>query len=181
MSKAVRVVLLCEDKQHEVFLRRFLIGDGWHLRDLTPVIAPPGGGSAEQFVRNEFPQELRKLRSTPGERKYLVVMTDGDSMGVARRKASLVAACAEQSIRPPGDADNVLICVPTWNIETWLAYLAGETVDENRKDYRRLPRPRECVPLVTSLVGMCRQRTLRSPAPSSLQDTCHGYRQVFRQ
>ena len=101
LSKAVRVVLLCEDKQHEVFLRRFLIRDGWHLRDLTPVIAPSAQGSAEQFVRNQFPQELAKLRYKRGERKYLVVMTDGDSIGVEKRKASLMAACTEQGVRPP--------------------------------------------------------------------------------
>ena len=162
-----------------MFLRRFLTRDGWNLRDLTPVVSPYGRGSAEQFVREQFPQELAKLRSKRGERVYLVVMTDGDASGVAKRKASLRAACSEQGIQPPADGDNVLICVPTWNIETWLAYLAGETVDESKKDYQRLPKQRECVPLVNSLVEMCRQHALRPPAPASLQDTCHGYQRVF--
>ena len=74
---------------------------------------------------------------------------------------------------------NVLICVPTWKIETWLAYLKGETVDETNKNYDKLPRPRECQPMVDELVVMCRERTLRPPAPASLEDTCTNYRRVF--
>lgn len=180
MSRNVRLILLCEDQQHEVFVRRFLKKDGWTLRDLRPVVSPPGQGSAEQFVRKEFPRWLRRLRARRGEHVYLVVMVDGDADGVAARKDSLSAACAEQGVPPPQDADKVLICVPTWNIETWLAYLSGEAVDETRKNYDRLPRPSECVPPVNNLAEMCRGGTLREPAPASLEDTCAGYRRVFR-
>lgn len=180
MSKGVRVVLLCEDKQHEVFLRRFIRKDGWTVRDLTVKLSPAGRGSAEQYIRSRFPGELKKLRSKRGERVYLIVMIDGDAGGVAKRKASIEEACLEQGIKPPDATDNVLICVPTWNIETWLAYLDGETADETRKDYKRLPRQRECIPMVNTLVDMCRHETLRPPAPQSLQDACHSYRSVFR-
>ena len=173
--------MLCEDKQHEVFVRRFLRKDGWELRDLTPVVSPAGRGSAEQFVRHRFPQELQELRSKRGEQVYLVVMVDGDTSGVAKRKASLGAACKEQGVAPPGDADNVLICVPTWEIETWLAYLGGETIDETKKLYRKLPKQSECQPMVNHLVEMCRDRALREPAPASLKDACTSYRRVFPQ
>ena len=179
MTRNVRITLLYEDRQHETFMRRFLKKVGWNLRDLTLIPSSSGRGSAEQFVRKQFPRQLRAVRSKRGEQKYLIVMVDGDASGVAKRKASLRAACEEQGMAPPGNRDKVLICVPTWNIETWLAYLDGESVDETNKNYHKLPRPRECQPLVEELVDMCHKQTLREPAPASLKDACTNYQRVF--
>lgn len=179
MSRNVRIVILCEDQQHEVFLRRFFKNMGWTLRDLRLESSPSGRGSAEQFARERFPLELKDLRARGGEQVYLVVMVDGDAEGVGARKNSLNEACKKQGVPPPRDTDRVLVCVPTWNIETWLAYLGGEAVDETKNDYPRLDRPRDCVPLVNNLVEMCRQKNLREPVPTSLKDTCAGYRRVF--
>jgi len=180
VSRYVRGVVLCEDKQHEAFVNRFLKGTGWDTRDLRIVKSPSARGSADQFVRERFPRELRWVRSKGGERVYLIVMIDGDSTGVAGRKTSLSAACEEQGLQPPGDTDSVLICVPTWSIETWLAYLDGATVDETRKDYPKLPRESECAPMVNELIAMCRAHSLRTPTPTSLEDTCISYRRVFQ-
>ena len=119
------------------------------------------------------------MRAKYGEQAYLFVMVDGDAQGAAGRMASLAAICEEHRIIPPNDADQVLVCVPTWNIETWLAYLRGETVDETRSGYPRLDRPRDCGPLVKELAKMCRDRTLRAPYPPSLQDTCTRYQYLF--
>ena len=162
-----------------MFLRRFFTKLGW-IRDPPRIIrSPVGQGSAEQFIRKEFPDQIRGLRAKGGEQAYLVVMVDGDASGVAARKASLSAACKEKGVPPPAARDNVLICVPTWNIETWLAYLDGDAVNETNKNYRKLPRPRECQPLVEELVDMCHKQTLREPAPASLKDACTNYRRVF--
>ena len=179
MTRNVRITLLYEDRQHETFMRRFLKKVGWNVRDLTLIPSPFGRGSAEQFVRKQFPRELRAVRSKRGEQKYLIVMVDGDASGVAKRKASLKAACEEQEVTPPDDTDNMLICVPTWNIETWLAYLDGDTVDETNKNYDKMPRQRECQAMVNTLVEVCHDRTLRAPAPVSLEDACTNYRRVF--
>ena len=176
MSRSVRIVLLCEDSQHETFARRFLLRDGWNLRDLRIVRSPSGRGSAEQFVREHFPQELQAVRAKGGESVHLIVMIDGDDQGVAGRRASLDAACAERKMLPPGDADHVLICVPTRSIETWLAFLQGEKVDETRRGYPRLTRPRDCEPCVQTLVDMCRDQTPPVALPPSLEDTCTQYR-----
>lgn len=124
------MVLLCEDKQHRAFVTRLIHRLGWKPRDLRIEQSPTGRGSAEHYVRNRFPRELQWLRSKGVERVYLIVMVDGDAAGVSKRKASLSAACHQLGVPPPGDADNVVICVPSWNIETWLAYLGGKTVDE---------------------------------------------------
>ena len=179
MSRNVRIVLLCEDAQHVTFAKKLLQALGWRLRDFRIERSPSGRGSAEQFVRERFPIELRGLRSKRGEKAYLVVMIDGDDKGVAGRRASLNAACAARQIPPPSDDDQVLVGVPTWNIETWLAYLDGEVVDESKRDYPRLDRPRDCGPHVQALAGMCGRNTLRPPSPPSLEDTCIQYRHVF--
>ena len=152
---------------------------GWNTRDLRVEKASSGRGSAEQYVRKRFPTELQVLRSKGGEQVYLIVMVDGDDRGVAGREASLASTCRENGIDPPSDPDHVLVCVPTWNIETWLSYLGGETVDERNADYPRLDRPRDCKPMVDELVDMCRRGALRSPFPPSLEDTCARYQRLF--
>lgn len=179
MSRSVRIVLLCEDRQHETFVLRFLKGVGWNLRDIRVEKAPRGRGSAEQYVRERFPGELRAVRSKRGEKVYLILVVDGDDQGSAGRTASLKRACIEQQVDPPSSSDQVLVCVPTWNIETWLAYLGGEAVEESSPDYPRLDRPSDCSPHVRNLVEMCRNRTLRAPYPRSLEDACTRYRRLF--
>jgi hypothetical protein len=179
LSRYVRIVILCEDKQHEGFLRRFIKKTSQTRNPPRVILSPAGRGSAEQFVRERFPKELKDLRSRGDEQIFLVVMVDGDADGVVARKDSFNAACKKQGVPPLRDSDRVLVCVPTWNIETWLAYLGGEAVDETKNDYPRLNRVKDRMPMVNELVEMCRQRTLREPAPASLEDTCSGYRRVF--
>jgi len=64
MSRTVQWVVLCEDRQHETFARRFLKIAGLSARRLRAEIAPRGRGSAEQFVRERFPKELSAYRSS---------------------------------------------------------------------------------------------------------------------
>ena len=161
-------------------MKRFLRGDGWNLRDIRVEMSPHGRGSAEQFVRERFPKELQAVRAKGTERVRLIVVVDGDDKGVAGRRASLDSACAAHGVASAGDTDNVLICVPTWNIETWLAFLDGEDVDESRRDYPRLARVRDCDAHVEKLVEICRGQRHSPPLPPSLEDTCVQYQRLFR-
>lgn len=72
--------------------------------------------------------------------------------------------------------EKVAIFVPTWNIETWLAYLTGQTVTESLPNYPKLARERDCQPLVESLYQMCQRGSLRQPAPPSLEAACVEYK-----
>lgn len=114
-------------------------------------------------------------RQSPPRRKGLVVMIDGDALGVSRRKSTLGVACQTMGVNPRDDGDQVAVLVPTWNIETWLAYLRGETVDEARRDYPRLEQPRECQSMARKLWDMCRAREPREPSPLSVRDACQEY------
>jgi hypothetical protein len=178
VSREVRLILICEDRQHEVFARRFLEQAGWSTRRLRVEIAPRGRGSAVQFVLERFPIELSAYRSKRNHvDQAVVVMLDGDAQGVATRLRQIADACQAKGVAPLQSGERVGIFVPTWNIETWLAYLDGESVDENRKDYTRLARQRECQSHVDRLRQMCEQGTLRQPSPPSLDAACEEYRQ----
>ena len=170
--RRVNVVLLCEDLQHEVFVRRFLSEQNVEIGNLR--VERCSAGSAEQFVRQRYPKELGALRRRHAQ-SYLIVVLDGDAVGVQRRKASLADACRSAGIDDRALDGSVTDLVPTWNIETWLAYADGERVDESRSDYPRLTRPSDCRQHVVALAAMCTAGRLRQPAPASLIDACAEY------
>ena len=177
MSRRVQVVVLCEDRQQAVFVRRLLVEMGWCKRRLRFENAPAGQGSAEQFVRKRFPKELRAYRARRGAvAQALIVMMDGDSRGVRGRVTELDDVCRQEGVEVRHPDERVLVVVPTWNIETWLAYLGGETVDEANRTYPRLRRESDCQPQVKTLASMCRDRRLRAPAPPSLESACGEFR-----
>jgi len=178
VTRNVQIVLLCEDTQHEAFARRFLNRVGWSTRRLRVERAPGGRGSAEQFVRDRFPNELAEYRRRPHVTQALIVIVDGDNRSVVGRRAELDEACRESAVQVCRPGERVLVLVPTWNVETWIAYLDGQTVDEMRPDYPRLQRPRQCQQHVDALAAMCRGDGLRAPAPPSLEAACAEYQRL---
>ena len=174
--KRAQYVLVCEDAQHEAFARRFLrevglLKDRYQMRVER---SAAGRGAADHFVEQEYVTELDVGRRTHVA-TTLVLVTDGDAIGIDKRMRRLDEACRRRGVEPRSSADRVAVFVPTWNVETWLAYLDGETVDEGRKDYPRLPRPRDCIEHVRVLARMCRSGKLRTPAPESLRTACKEY------
>lgn len=137
-SRTVNMVILCEDRQHEAFARRFLRKAGIAARDLRVEISPQGRGSAEQFVRDRYLKELRYYRSRSHRvQQALLVIIDADGREVAAR----IGQVEEEAVATPDggrrDDERVAICVPARNIETWFAYLDGQ--DGNDEDnYPRL-------------------------------------------
>ena len=169
-------MVVCEDQQHEAFACRFLkeiglVTDRYQVRVER---AQSGRGAADRFVEQTYVKELDASRKTHVA-TTLVLLTDGDAMGVEKRARRLDDACKLRRVEPRLSTDRVAVFVPTWNVETWFAYLDGETVDEGRKDYRRLKRPGDCRRHVQALAKMCRSGKLRSPAPESLQIACTEY------
>lgn len=168
-----KLVILCEDRQHEAFLRRFMKLEGWHPRAMRVERSPNGRGSGEQWVRERYPKELQALRSSHVTAK-LMVMIDGDRNSPAERGEAFDEACDAQEV-PRREADeSVAYLVPTRNIETWIVYLRGEDVDEEIA-YPKLARERECVDAVKSLKEMCDAGALREPALPSLEEACGEY------
>ena len=176
MNRNVSLVMLCEDTQHETFIRRLLKRRHWNMRRVRVVKSPSGRGAGDQFVRLRFPEELRAYRSKSSHmQQALVVMIDGDDQGLEARLRSLDDACRSSDVASRTTSDRVAIFVPTWRIETWFAYLDGEDVREDRKDYPRLKQPRECQRHVDELIAMCDAGSLREPSPPSLRAACNEY------
>ena len=176
MKRTTQIVLLCEDEQHSVFMSRFFKVMGWNNRQLRIEKAPGGEGSAEQFVREKFPRELEAYRRNRNRVAcMLAVMIDGDNQGVSGRSNNLQTACENASVQPRQTDDKVAIFIPTWNIETWLTYLEGTEVDEERSDYPKLAKPRDCRDQVNKLQDMCRRRELQESMPPSLRNACKEF------
>jgi hypothetical protein len=182
MSRNVNVVILCEDSQHEAFIRRFLDKRKDVYRVTRVVKSPKGRGSGEQFVRVEYSKELRFYR----ERQYrvgqmLIVMIDGDKHTVAERLEQVEAGCADANEPRRAAHEHVAIFVPMRSIETRFAYLDGTSVEEIDTAYPKLDRERDCQRHADVLAEMCQQSKLREPVPMSLQQACAEYQKRISQ
>ena len=180
-GRNVQLVILCEDTQQETFIRRFLKNNGWNTRRIRVEKGPAGRGSGEQFVRRRFPIELNAYRKKTNQvQQAVVAMIDGDNRGVTARLKELDDACRENRVEPRKPAERVAIFVPTWNIETWFAYLDGASVDETLSDYPRLKQEKLCREHVQTLSQMCNAGNLRAPASPSLSAGCIEYNERLR-
>ncbi len=85
MSRPAEVVLVCEDRQQETFVRRFPKGyapSGARelSRRLRVEMAHAGRGAADQYVVERFPREVAAYRRQAAKRETrLLVMIDGHS------------------------------------------------------------------------------------------------------
>ncbi len=171
-TEGVQVVILCEDQQQECFIRRFLMLRNYPMRGLYFKKPPLGRGSAEQFVREKFPRELTAYRSRSSRCAIcLIVCIDADNLSVEERINSLMKACTDGGVSLRRNGERVCFVVPRRNIETWLACLRGEPVDE-QKTYRKYSCPSDCQRDVERLDEMCRQQELGPGAPPSLLHAC---------
>ena len=185
MSRDVRVVILCEDDQHKQFVKRFL-GKylRWSQRDLSKFLRvnmhQKGAGSAERYVREKYLDELElhRIGNVMRNDLRLIVMIDGDKEGVEARLHSLDKSCSNKNVSLRKNSEKIAVLVPTWNIETWLAYLKGETVDETRKDYPKAISSEDFQSCIEALVRMCRENKLGPPAPRSLEAACKEFERL---
>jgi len=176
MGLGIQVVVICEDLQHEVFIRALLYRRGFGPHDVR--YESSTHGDAKKFVRDRLPEEVNALRGYHGKSRMLIVMADADNLSVHDRLQTLDKALADLNITPIGQSDPVFYFAPKWEIETWLAYLGGQTVDENPSNYRKLSRESDAYPLVDSLGKMCDSQSLRPTPPPSLERACQTYRQM---
>jgi hypothetical protein len=180
MSKRrVQVVILCEDRQQEVFARYFLVGRGFDPRLMRPIVSPNGMGSAEQFVRERFATEVRAYRSKRNQiATCLVVLVDADIKTLAERLGQLESALLEEGL-PRRQADEKIgIFIPKRNIETWIHYAQGEAVDEITV-YPRLPCESDCKLAVKTLATTTIDAPLPAGAPPSLHVACDELQRIL--
>ena len=155
-------LVLCEDEQQSAFICRFLTKKG------IPVeydFAPPGKGSGEQYVRENYPGYLELARK---KNRPLVVMIDGDNLGADKHLRQLEEECQKQGVDKRGKGEAIAIFVPEPDVEKWIRNLG----------VGNLRRARDCAPAVKKLSDICASGgELPGDFPSSLRAACDEWRQ----
>lgn len=174
MSDSVQVTILCEDRQTQCFIRYFLMQKGYDRHEIHLEPLPQShGGAGDKWVRTRFPELIKAYHNRKRKASTcLIVAIDADPNGTFETRSRwLKNTCDDLNISFRDEEDSVLVIVPKRNIETWLAYLRGETVDEDT-EYRKYEEESECRKDVAELVAMCNRGILRLPAPPSLEQAC---------
>ncbi len=177
-KRRAQLIILCEDKQQAVFARKFFMSHGFSRRQLEFNIAPEGKGSAEQYVRERYAREVSTYRrKSTYLSRMLVVIIDADTYTVKQRLTQLDTALKNASQQRKAN-EKIAIFVPKKNIETWIHYLMGKTVDE-KTNYPKLSRKRDCKPYVEKLVKNICPVGLPENAPPSLYSTCDELERIL--
>lgn len=179
MSKASKIVVLCEDKAHGVFTTRFL-KKGWGVNNhiIHVELSPKGKGSGKKFVIDNIAKEVKALRRRAPS-TILIVVQDVDENLITQAKASL-----DKQLEQPRHSDEQIVYVtPKWHIETWLAYLDGKSVDENDKEiykskYRGISGSKEAHPLIDRLAEKCKLNLPLDSPPPSLAASCEEFERI---
>lgn len=136
--------LLVEDRAHELFVYRAL--ETWGVRKQR-IYVPPyprGEGSGEQFVRDSFADFVNDVRRATSS-KFLIVVTDADSLTVVDRRAQLIGKLAALELPSLSADEPVVLLVPKRAIETWLAHVVSPMADEATDYHHRFDGPRTAV------------------------------------
>lgn len=176
MGRGVRLVIVCEDLLHEVFVRAFLYRRGFTSHDLQFEKAPAGQGDAKQCVRERLPVEVAAMRKFGSSTRGVLCLTDADNLSPAQRMQSLDTCCQSQNVPPRSANEPVFYFVPKWEIENWLEYLRSGMCDEGKNIYDKYRnRESDIYPLVERLADMCAAGKLTGTPPVSLVAACAEY------
>lgn len=171
-QRRVQIVILCEDRQQEVFARSFLKKRGFTGLFRTK-ICPPGSQSGEQYVRSQYPVEVKAYRQKRNQVSIaLVVLIDADTGTLKARLNELASVLAEDEQENRRSDEAIAIFVPKRNIETWIHYLQGETVNEEDAYAKFEKNEALCKTNVENLADRCYAQDLPEDAPRSLQTSC---------
>lgn len=169
-SRNVSVIILCEDTQQDVFVRQWLESKGLNSRKFRVLKNPLGRGSGEQFVRSRYPievEELRRVGTYSPVGLSLIVMIDADLFTVQQRHDELDRKLEEALLNPRGNDERIAILVPKRNVETWIHYMSGPTVNET-DIYPKLGKPNDCKVYVKGFIERPLTPEQLNVAPTSL-------------
>ncbi|XZN91180.1 MAG: hypothetical protein ACM65M_26930 [Microcoleus sp.] len=171
-QRRVQIVILCEDRQQEVFARYFLKKRGFTGLFRTN-ICPAGSQSGEQYVRSQYPVEVKAYRQNKNRVSIaLVVLIDADRGTLQDRLNQLASILDEDAQEQRRSDEAIAIFVPKRNIETWIHYLQGETVNEEDAYAKYEKNEAVCKTYVENLADRCYAQDLPEDAPPSLQAAC---------
>jgi hypothetical protein len=180
MSKASQIVVLCEDEAHEIFVRRFL-RTGWKTK-AGMIRVPPypnGEGSGKKFVKDNVENAVKAFRYRRAS-TALIVVVDADEESVLTVQSSLDGIFGGRA-----ESEQIIYVIPKWHIETWLAYLGGEEVDETEKEKykkafntRARDRKKVIYQLIDNLADRCKKKENLASPPDSLVLACKEFERI---
>ncbi|MCU0226695.1 MAG: hypothetical protein MUF01_03580 [Bryobacterales bacterium] len=129
MSRRGKVVVLCEDKRTQQFLRSFLKKLSYENHEIR--MSPVGFGSAEQRVRTQYPTEVDTLRKCQFADQVLITALDADTLTVEDRHRQLEESLAKAGLAKRDPDERISVLVPRRNIETWILALSGKVCRED--------------------------------------------------
>ncbi len=178
MSKASQIIILCEDKAHEVFVKHFLKKWGVKPRAIRVPTYPNGKGSGKKHVEDNISTEAEALRSRHAS-TILLVIQDADQLSVDQIKANLNA----KLLSPRDDHEPIAYIIPKWHIQTWIAYLDGKNVNEEDKNiyknmYGKLSESKDAHQFIDKLADHCRQNIQLETPPDSLFAACEEFNRI---
>ncbi len=178
MSKASQIIILCEDKAHEVFAKRLLKRWGVKPRAIRVPPYPNGKRSGKKYVEDQLSLEAEALRRRHAS-TILLVIQDADEFSVN----AITSRLDEKLGAPRGENEQIAYVIPKWHIQTWFAYMDGQNVDESDKktykdQYGKISESKEAHPLIDRLADNCmKNRELESP-PDSLAAACGEFDRI---
>lgn len=167
--RQIQIVVLCEDRAHQVLIRRYLHEIGYEREKVRYLVSPSGRGSAEAFIRLHYAVELRAYRGRQPQYWRLVISVDADAGTVKQHEAELAAAAVATGQSPRQPREGIVHLIPKRNVETWIHRLLGNPADE-ATDYKPAYRSRHerdyCQPAAEQLVLVVRDPTQTPDLPS---------------
>jgi hypothetical protein len=86
---------------------------------IHPEVSPQGKGAASAWVLANYATQVRKRRSKSFQANLgLLVVIDGDNVGLEARLEQLEDELAAASVKPRETNEPIAVFVPTWSIET---------------------------------------------------------------
>jgi len=178
MNRYTEIAVLCEDLQQAVFIRAYLVERGV-LSARIRVIPLPKEGAGESFVRREYPREVRAYRKNARQKTIgLVVMIDADNHSVDEQHQEMNRLLQEVGISARQPKERIGVFIPRRNIETWIYFLQGQSVEEETAYPKFRRNESACKPYVKTLAQNVRQ-LLPNHAPPSLKTACREVARIF--
>lgn len=155
LSGNYHYTILCEDAQMDTFIRSFLQYNDIGFRKIYTVPFPAGNGCGEEHVRRSVAGEVEILRRSNYLRQALVICIDADKYTCEERKKTLLKEIKKHNPMWSDEKEMVLFWVPKREIETWIEFFRGNTVDEDMS-FNHSGKPVSCKKEAKLMADYCR-------------------------
>lgn len=180
-TQVTRVILLCEDKQQEVFISRVLEELGLGVKNRFRTVSQKGQGGFTHVLQNIEAELKAYMQNKNHQSSALIVMIDADNKTYDERFKELEnnAETAKYQLILNDKQEAIAVLIPRRNIETWIHYLLdGNNVDEAIK-YPKLKKPSDCQPAVKRWTEILTQNPKPVNLPDSLARACPEVKRIL--